>query len=69
VPLKKYAVDPYVFNLVAGLVSGVGVNLLSNWLYDKLRGRADVLRINRTEVEIDRDKIRVVIEKIERNGR
>src|ERR1700691_133190 len=54
VPLEKYAADPYVFSLLAGLVSGVGVNLLSNWLYDKLRGRVDVLRINRTGVESDR---------------
>jgi hypothetical protein len=48
--------------------SVVGLNVLSSWLYDKLKGRADKLRINRTEVEIEPDKIRVVVEQIEKDS-
>ena len=66
-PLRKVAGEPYVFNLVATLAS-VGAGVLSNWLYDMLKGRATKLRINRTEVEIAPDKIRIVIEQIERDG-
>jgi hypothetical protein len=67
-PLKKYAGDPYVFNLVVGLVSAVGVGVFSNWLYDKLKQRPAKLRINRTEVEIEPNKIRIVVEQIEKDG-
>jgi len=72
-PLNKIAGEPYVFNLVAALAASgaatVAVNVLSNWLYDKLKGgRATKLRINRTEVEIEPNKIRIVIEQIEKDG-
>jgi len=71
-PLTKHAGDPYVFSLVAVLASSasaVAAGVVSNWLYDKLkRGRAARLRINRTEVEIEPNKIRIMIEQIERDG-
>jgi hypothetical protein len=66
-PLKKFAGQPYVFNLVIVVGSTVGLNLVSAWLYDKLKNQpATKLRINRTEVEIEPNKIRVVIEHIEK---
>lgn len=44
----------------------VAVGLLSAWLYDRLKGRAVRLRINRTEVQLDGEAIkRVLIEQIE----
>lgn len=64
--LTKRASEPYVFNLVIGGVSTVGLNLVTSWLYDKLKGKPAKLRINRTEVEIEPDKIRIVIEQIEK---
>jgi hypothetical protein len=67
-PLKKHAGEPYVFNLVITVVSGVSIHLVGSWLYEKLKGRSAKLRINRTEVEIEPDKIRVVIERIEKDG-
>jgi hypothetical protein len=68
-PLKKYAGEPYVFNLAVGLVSAVGSGVVSRWLYDKLKERpATKLRINHTEVEIEQNKIRIVIEQIEKDG-
>ena|SRR5271157_866797 len=59
----KSAGAPQVFWLA---ISTVGLNLVSNWFYDRLKGRSAKLRINRTEVEIEPDKIRVVIEQIEK---
>ena len=70
-PLQKYAGEPYVFDLAIEAVSTVGLNLLSSWLYDKLKNRKRQnvkLRINRTVVEIELNKIRVEIEQIEKDG-
>lgn len=71
-PLTKHAGEPYVFNLVVVLASGasgVAAGVVSNWLYDKLKGgRADKLRIHRTKVEIEPNKIRIMIEQIEKDG-
>jgi hypothetical protein len=39
---------------------------LAAWLYDKLKGRKAKLRINRTEVQIQPDRIRIAIEQIEK---
>jgi hypothetical protein len=66
--LRKHAEEPYVFNLVIVAASTVGLNLLSSWLYDKLKDRPAKLRISRTEVEIEPNKIRIVIEQIEKDG-
>jgi hypothetical protein len=67
-PLKKHAGEPYVFDLVVDLISAVGTGIVADWLYDKLKGRTAKLRINRIEVEIEPDKIRIVIEQIEKHG-
>lgn len=45
----------------------LGIALFASWLYDKLKGRAQKLRINRVEVEIEEGAIRKVItEHVER---
>jgi len=67
-PLKKHAGEPKIFQLAIEVASGVGIHLLGSWLYEKLKGHNAKLRINRTEVEIEPDKIRVVIERIEKDG-
>src|SRR5690348_827031 len=51
-----------VITLVLRAGGDVGVGLLSAWLYDKLKGRAKSLRINRRVVEIEEGLIRRVIE-------
>lgn len=59
---------PAIIHVVVFVASGVGLNLASSWLYDKLKGKPAKLRINRQEVEITPEKIRIVIEEIEREG-
>ena len=45
----------------------LGIALFASWLYDKVKGRAKTLRIDRTEIEIDEGAIRKVIsERLER---
>jgi hypothetical protein len=53
---------------VIELATGIGAGVVSNWLYAKLKGRPAKLRINRTEVEIEPTKIRLMIEQIEKEG-
>ena len=50
-------------NTAIGVVSGI----ISDWLYDKLKERkVEKLRIERTEVEIDRSQIeRIITEKMD----
>ena|ERR1700733_2588694 len=60
---------PDVTHAVIELATAVGTGVVSNWLYGKLKGRDAKLRINRTEVEIEPNKIRIVIEQIERGER
>ena len=42
--------------------SGVGASLVATWLYNKLKGRMNSLRINRRIVELDKGEIARVIE-------
>ena len=65
--VRKAAVSPETLTFIVTFASGVGSGLVANWLYDKLKGRTDKLRIERTEVEVEQGQIRRVIsEKIER---
>ena len=46
----------------SGIVSGI----VGNWLYEKIKGRATILKIDRTEVQLNKGEIeRVLVEKIE----
>jgi hypothetical protein len=58
-PIVKLAVD---------LASAIGTGVASSWLYDKLKGKPAKLRINRKEIELTPERIRIVIEEIEREG-
>ena len=47
--------------------TGIAVGVVANWLYDKLKGRATTLRIDRIEVHLDRGEIeKILVERIER---
>lgn len=59
---------PSIVHALATLGGEVSVGLLTNWLYDKLKGKPVKLRINRREVEITPEKIRILVEEIEREG-
>ena len=52
----------------AHILIPLGVNLISNWLYDKLRNKTNQVVIDRMTVELEKEKIkRVLIEKIKIN--
>jgi hypothetical protein len=54
--------------VITTLSSGVAIDLVSSWLYERLKGRSAKLRIRRTEVHIDRGEItRVITEEIEKS--
>jgi hypothetical protein len=58
---------PLEFVLTFG--SGVAAGIISNWLYDKLKGRTRRICINHIEVQLDKDNIeKILIEQIESNG-
>lgn len=64
--VRKAVGIPEVTHAAIELATAVGTGVVGNWLYAKLKGRDAKLRINRTEVEIEPNKIRIVIEQIER---
>jgi hypothetical protein len=58
----------YVFQLSFGINLAPG--LLADWLYEKIKGRATKLLIDRTEVPIDKSEIeRVITAKIEQESK
>lgn len=58
--------QPETLQLILSFGSGVVSGLVANFLFQKLRGRATRLRIDRTEVQIIRGEIaRVLHERIE----
>ena len=42
--------------------SAIAVGLAVKWLYDKIKGRATVIRIDRREIQIEEGKIKRIIE-------
>lgn len=44
--------SPELFEFVLTLASGASSSLIASWLYDKLRGGARTIRIDRTVIEI-----------------
>ena len=58
-----------VITFAGTVVSSVAINLLSSWLYDKLKGRAETLRIDRREIHIDKGEITRIIEESIRQER
>ena len=67
--LERKAIDfPAIIHAVGHVATDVGISLFSSWLYDKIKGRATKLKINRQEVEITPERIRIVIETIEKEG-
>lgn len=65
---EQRALDvPTLLTMALEFGKDVGIGLVSAWLYDKLKGRARAVRINRIEVQLDKGKIeKVIAEQIER---
>lgn len=68
--VKRYAVEfPETIEAILTFGSGVASGVVASWLYDKLKGRATTLRIEETEVQIDKGEIqRIISRKIEKKG-
>jgi hypothetical protein len=66
---KKAFGFPLTLEFILTVTTGVSTGLVANWLYDKIKGRASTLRINRTEVHMSKGEIeRIIIEQIEKDG-
>ena len=53
---------PETITLAVSVPLSVGASLAANWLYDKLRGRADRIRIDRREITLDKGEITKILE-------
>jgi len=65
---QKRGLDfPAIISLTLDIGEGVAIGVIVAWLYDKIKGKASKLTIDRTEVHIDAGEIKKVItEKIEK---
>ena len=65
--IERRALDfPSTIQLVVSFGKGVLAGVVASWLYNKIKGRASTLRIDRTEVEIEEGEIkRIIKEKIQ----
>ena len=62
--VKRRAINlpPEIITIALSLSSSLGVNLVSTWLYEKLKGRAAKLHINRKEIRVTQDDIQHIIQ-------
>ena len=65
-PLRKAPGLPKILHFILVCGRDVSVGVLASYLYEKLKGRATVLRVDRQEIRIDKGEItRVITEHIE----
>lgn len=63
---RKAIGSPTTITLLLSFGTGVASGLVASWLYDKLKGRASTLRIERTVIQINEGEItRIITERIE----
>jgi len=65
--LKKFSIeepDTVIFTLDVGGNIATNTSIFATWLHDNLKDRAVKLKINRTEVEIDEEEIKKIINEI-----
>jgi hypothetical protein len=53
---------PQKIELTISFGPGVAYGLTAEWLFDRLKGRARTLTVNRSETQIEKDEIRRVFE-------
>ena len=60
--IKRYTIEvPETIVAILNVGKDVAVGLVAAWLYDTLKGRAQNLRIEETEVRLEKDDIEVAI--------
>lgn len=65
--IERRALDvPSVLQFIVDCSTDIEIGLLAGWLYEKVKGRATRLRINRVEIQVEEGEIkRVLSEQIE----
>lgn len=59
---------PTTLEFIVTFTGGVSAGIVANWLYEKIKGRASKIRIERTELQIKKGEIeRIIVEKIKKN--
>ncbi len=59
---------PGTLEFIMTFTTGVSAGVVANWLYEKLKGRTSRIRIDRTEVQLNKGEIeRIIVERIEKN--
>lgn len=53
---------PEIINFTLTFSSGVAAGVVANWIYDKLKNRAEKIVINRREIQMDKEEIKRFIE-------
>jgi hypothetical protein len=67
-PMRKAYGLPQILRYVLEYGSGVSAGILASYLYEKLKGRATVLRVDRQEIQIEQGEItRIITEHIEKS--
>lgn len=61
---KSFGMPETVTFLLEYVGGPIATGLVSNWLYAKMKGRAEKLRINRREVHIDKVEIKRSLDEI-----
>ena len=60
---------PETITILVSLGTSIATNVVSNWLYEKIKERAATLRIDRREIQIDNGEIKRIIEEtIQKHG-
>ena len=66
--LKKAFGFPETLELLLSFSTGVVSGLVSSWIYEKLKGKAISIHIDRTEIQLNKNEIeKIIIEKIEKS--
>ena len=62
--VKRRAINlpPETITIALSLGTSLGINLVSTWLYEKLKGRVAKLHVNRREVRVTHDDIQRIIQ-------
>ncbi len=65
--LKNFSIeepDTVIFTLDVGGDVATNTSIFATWLHDNLKNRAVKLKINRTEVDVDEEEIKKIINEI-----
>lgn len=66
--IRKALGLPEIIRLTLKIGSDIAIGVAAAWLYDKLKGKATKLEIERTEVQIDKGEItRILTEKAKKS--